>query len=620
MYSPVPTRYVYFICGLVLILAGVVGVSQTSRGQEILEDVREELGLEITPPTVPNPPDLALDVPDSLAPELTITRRPGQFTGEQLLVLQNPHLADAGVVILAKDNIETYPGGFGSEVEAKDNWTILSQVPATIPEGGHLLWHPQRRNDFKGVFTYQDPFSGATYELATDNEPAVLLGYDSSFDSTGERFRYLWVPLAQISSGAFEEGFVLASPEIQLRTLNLGDNTYKDEALTLPDEVTTTRRSYNIFRDQIVFANRDEASDVFETYDLETRQTGATSILKGPYGTLNGRIFRAEEELGFLQLRPELRFNVFYDQPTPETLLLTTSPNSPEPETNIVLFDLETREFSIALENDYQEFGQAGRSQYALSGVQALPQENIYRPSEEVPPQTTVRLREYDLVLPEDEFSVQTQAENPELYASLLAEIRENQHRLPGPWAASSLSIYPASTGFFADTPPLRVKTYHYLDDLILEVTPKDGLLPGAFADFVTAFELLPEVLETQTVPEYEPGEGNLFVAFNPMVYEGGAVQIGGINESLESGVYKNALLTAEAQCYGGCRHRWVLLLEDETSYQRIGSADVDPELSQALQKCPDNACVREGFLASALAQQTRAEFLEQLRATRVIR
>ena len=621
MTLPFGTRYVYFAVACVFVLSGVLALTRTSRGQEILTDLREELNLELSVPPAPDQPDLDAKIPKPSQNKLTVTRRPGQFTGDQLLVLQNPTLAAADTVILAKDETKSFPTSPGARVTAKGDWQVVSRVPATIPEGNNLLWQPESETEFIGVFEYQNPFSGATYTLATDDRPAYLLGYDSSFDSTGERFRYLWVSSDQVTAGSSEDGVVLRTPEIQMRTLNLLENTYADESLTLPTEVTTTRRSYTIFRDQITFANLEIASDVFETYDLASGEVGTTTILFNSYQTNGGRVKRGEEELGSIQLRPELRLNSYFDQPTPETLLLSTSENGPGPSTNILLFDLKTREFSIALENNYEEYGRAGRSQYALSQIQALTRGNIYTPTREASSQTTVRLNEYDLSSGEDEFSARLQAENPELYASLLAQIRRDTHSIPPAWSASSVAVYPASAGFSAPTPPLRVKTTHYLQDLFLEVIPKDGLVPGAYSQFQDSFDLLGRVLATDTVPTYQAGEGNLFVAFNPLVYEGGAVHVGGIGDKLETDEYTTALLTAEAQCYGGCAYRWVVLLEDETSYQRIASRDLGDETSRRFMACEGSeACLQGKFNTDPSAQTVREEFLNRLRQTEIIR
>ena len=610
MHFPFRTRYVYFACGLVLILAGVAGVSQTSRGQEILTDFREEFNPQVDNPAAPKPPEIASEPRQTPA---TITPVTKPALEKQVVLVQNAVMREQDEFLLLRSQNQDR---FFLKDPADTGWSILAQYPSTIETEisstpVELINLDNEAEGFQGEFYYQEPETARTFRISTDGVRSYPLARSVEYD--GSTITYAFVPEEQVvefQNLGLVSQYRLTTPEATLRRIDLATASYTDEAIVLPEEVT--RRLSDIYvAEDIVYVNgaylEGEGRSGPPTYD--------------GYRAEGEVIYKDDVEIGRIPLRGELAGLQVFDFQDGLVYLKSVLPGEYNPGSNLLTYNPETGEFDVVFSNDYDR----GRSDYVffdarrysladLANLQISREDSVVK----VTGSEVSFGEENSADLVSLEVIEQAQVEKARDYTGTLT------YQVPAAFQGSAHEHH-LVPGTLVNYAGHKVLLTHHLANSSLTLLPRDSAFMGT--DHERTLASLPEFFATGN-PEVVrgqdrlPGWANLFYAFHPFIYSGPAYYQSFVEE-VEAPGYARAWVAPYSQYYGGCSYGYALFLEGKKDFSYLavdGANHGYSDLGDPFDECRDEACVEEKFQTLPKLVATKEALLSEAKALRVIK
>ena len=609
MNFPAGTRYLYFGLGLALVFAGVAGVSQTPRGQEILRDVREEFGLAVAAPDVPTPPKMASGpLMEANKVEFIPVTKPA--LDKRVALLQNEVMRQSDEFILVRGESSDR---FILRNSEETKWSVLSQYPSTVSP--NLSSTPVEMIDldtetgFDGEFFYQEPHTGRTFRLSTDDRQVHPLARVVEYN--GSEITYAFVLKEQVIESrnlGLVKQYQLTTPTATLRRINLETQTYSDQTIELPVEVTTRLSDIyisaeSVYVNGIYLKGKDFEMPTYNGYRAEGEV-----------------IYKDGVEVARIPLREELNGLEVLDFRDGLLYLKSVLPGEYNPGSNLLTYNLETGELEVVLENTYRlersdyvfyDFGY-----YRRSSVPTLPVSE-----EELLKQVQVD----EAVLPDSapENTLPGVGPTPEEWRRANEYTRNVSYALPGSFAGS-ITQYNVAPGSALSYSGHQLMINHSLVGSNLRILPRRSALLNSELD--QTLRSLPEFFRTGDLEAVEgresfPGPIRLFYAFHPYAYEGPAYYHN-FGERVAAPGYTAAWVLPYSGCYGRCTYGYVLFLEHETGYSLFTTANASHGFAYGqdpLQACEEGSCVQKEFQTQSELVAAREALLNTARELKIL-
>jgi hypothetical protein len=536
------------------------------------------------------------EIEEKIIKKARITAFPAAQIGGQTAVISNSNLTSQNKVLVIND--QRGFNGLNNTDLLQEGYILVKKYPTTVASDKVPTFVAfQNLNDgvFNGLVHYQEPISGTTYQIQTD-EHQVMPFNTSPIVSTGELSYYYFNLDNVVSYKTNKEDpqtntFKLKKPLAYQRIVDLKTAEYRDEPLELPESVTSQEFTISI-KDKEVFLNENvyPIGSLKKLVKDEPANTG--------YSMAENKILKDGEVFDTLTLRAGASLELSKSTETQLYLSTVVTENNIRVISNVLEYDLTTKKANTIFNNTYQ----TGVSDLTLQTPQVVDaqvitpivtteeaEKNIY----------TVNLSEYALT-PDQNRSVNNTIVPEKVTKDALEFARNTSYEVPKQFQNGSIDITVLPSNPY-DNFGQKVITNHQVDTLSLTVVPKDSYIENYPS--VEYFDYLKEFYNSGKPVSFTNNEKEFVTmsrVFNPGASEG-LEGYYGFTERLESDIYDNVFLVPSYGCYGQCVYSYAIFMENGNTFQKLSiDAQKYNEVitgdSNSIEDCKDDTCVRDKY------------------------